>query len=244
MREDLAQAILGMYEAIQRAADEQSKLGHKDQGRRSGITSGKHLDPLVRIIKNDLIDRDFNPDEIFDTGRQCVLPGWFRPTNNWDLLAFDCGELVAAIELKSIGSSFGNNANNRAEESIGSAVDTLEAFKSELFGSCKIPPVMGYVMIVRDCPESRNRGKTAYSPHFPIDPMFENASFLERFRLLCERLRKASLYNAVWFVVADPVSGTAVEPDEAMTYEVFRENLVSGLRIHRAARKGGGSSPL
>lgn len=99
-------------------------------------------------------------------------------------------------------------------------------------------------MIVRDCPESRNRGKTAYSPHFPIDPMFENASFLERFRLLCERLRKASLYNAVWFVVADPVSGTAVEPDEAMTYEVFRENLVSGLRIHRAARKGGGASPL
>ncbi|BBF23451.1 hypothetical protein SUTMEG_13420 [Sutterella megalosphaeroides] len=77
MREDLAQAILGMYAAIQRAADEQSKQGHRDQGRRSGITSGKHLDPLVRIIKNDLIDRDFNPDEIFDTGRQCVLPGWF-----------------------------------------------------------------------------------------------------------------------------------------------------------------------
>lgn len=32
MREDLAQAILGMYEAIQRAADEQSKLGTRIRG--------------------------------------------------------------------------------------------------------------------------------------------------------------------------------------------------------------------
>jgi Restriction endonuclease XhoI len=89
----------------------------------------------------------------------CTLPGWFRPTKNWDLLALDNGELVSAIELKSINSSFGNNANNRAEESIGSAFDAHTAFDEHLLGSSSIPPVMGYVMIVHDCPDSRIVGR-------------------------------------------------------------------------------------
>ena len=97
------------------------------------------------------------------------ITGWFRPTKNWDLLALDNGELVSAIELKSINSSFGNNANNRAEESIGSAFDAHTAFDEHLLGSSSIPPVMGYVMIVHDCPDSRIVGRGVRSAHFPID---------------------------------------------------------------------------
>lgn len=49
-----------------------------------------------------------------------TLPGYFRPTKLWDLLVIYKGELIAAIELKSqVGPSFGNNFNNRTEESIG-----------------------------------------------------------------------------------------------------------------------------
>ena len=91
-----------------------------------------------------MIDLGFHEDEVFHTGRACTLPGWFRPTKDWDLLALDDGELVSAIELKSISSSFGNNANNRAEESIGSVVDAIEAYNERLYGNCSIPPVMGY----------------------------------------------------------------------------------------------------
>lgn len=181
MRSDIEAAILGMYDSIERAREVQAAAGHSDQGARQGITSGKHLDPIAAIIRDDLINAGFHPDEVYDQGRMCTLPGWFRPTKNWDLLALDNGELVSAIELKSINSSFGNNANNRAEESIGSAFDAHTAFDENLLGSSSIPPVMGYVMIVHDCPDSRIVGRGVRSAHFPIDPDFEGASYLDRF---------------------------------------------------------------
>jgi hypothetical protein len=41
------------------------------------------------------------------------LPGYFRPTKEWDLLVILDGNLLASIEFKSqIGPSFGNNYNN------------------------------------------------------------------------------------------------------------------------------------
>ena len=164
----------------------------------------------------------------------CTLPGWFRPTKNWDLLALDNGELVSAIELKSINSSFGNNANNRAEESIGSAFDAHTAFDEHLLGSSSIPPVMGYEMIVHDCPDSRIVGRGVRSAHFPIDPDFEGASYLDRFLLLCDRLRRKSLYQAVWLVFANPEDGVAYEPSALLSYDKFIANIVMALGVHRA----------
>lgn len=236
MRRDLEAAILGMYGAIDLAALVQMTAGRSDQGRRSGITSGKHLDSVAEIIKDDLVRMGFGSSEIYDNGRRCTLPGWFRPTKNWDLLGFDDGELVTAVELKSISSSFGNNANNRAEESIGSAFDARVAYDERLFGEGSIPPVMGYVMIVRDCEESRARSTTIRSPHFPIDPEFEGASYLDRFHILCERLRRKSLYNAVWLVFANLETIEAYEPDPSMSYEVFIKNVEMGLKLHRCQR--------
>lgn len=158
MRKDIEEAILGMYTAIDRAAILQQAGGHPDHGQRSGITSGKHLQPVISIVQDDLIKNGFNSNEIYAGGRKCTLPGWFRPTKNWDLPAFDQNELVSAVEFKSISSSLSNNTNNRAEEAIGSVVDAVEAYHERLFGDCNIPPVMGYAMIVRDCKESRESG--------------------------------------------------------------------------------------
>lgn len=234
MRSDIEAAILGMYDSIERAREAQAAAGHSDQGARQGITSGKHLGPIAAIIRDDLINAGFHPDEVYDQGRMCTLPGWFRPTKNWDLLALDAGELVSAIELKSINSSFGNNANNRAEESIGSAFDAHTAFDENLLGSSSIPPVMGYVMIVHDCPDSRIVGRGVRSAHFPIDPDFEGASYLDRFLLLCDRLRRKSLYQAVWLVFANPEDGVAYEPSPALTYDKFIANIVMVLGVHRA----------
>ena len=43
MRSDIEDAILGMYDSIERAREAQAAAGHLDQGARQGITSGKHL---------------------------------------------------------------------------------------------------------------------------------------------------------------------------------------------------------
>ncbi len=234
MRSDVKEAILKIYTKIEEAKKAQEMSGHTDQGGRQGITSGKHLDQVSSIIKADLISAGFKPEDILDKGKECELPGWFRPSKNWDILAFDGDSLVSAIELKTINSSFGNNANNRAEESIGSAFDVYTAFVEELLGSCSIPPVIGYVMIVRDCDSSRAKSKRVRSGHFPIDSVFHGVSYLERFTILCDRLRRKNLYQAVWLVFADPDSNKVYEPSPALTYEKFLANIVMALSIHRA----------
>ena len=53
MRQNIETAILGMYSAMARAAAAQAANGRADQGRRSAVTSGKHLDPVAGIIRND-----------------------------------------------------------------------------------------------------------------------------------------------------------------------------------------------
>ena len=68
--------------------------------------------------------------EIYVSAGVSTLPGYFRPTKNWDLLVIHQGVLIAAVELKSqVGPSFGNNFNNRSEEAIGSAIDFWTAFR-------------------------------------------------------------------------------------------------------------------
>lgn len=69
MRQNIETAILGMYSAMARAAAAQAANGRADQGRRSAVTSGKHLDPVAGIIRNDLIDLGFHEDEVFHRAR-------------------------------------------------------------------------------------------------------------------------------------------------------------------------------
>lgn len=69
------------------------------------------------------------------TGIPSILPSYFRPSKNWDLIVVansrfhaasgDSGGpvLYAALEFKSQDKSIGNNQNNRLEESIGNAHD-------------------------------------------------------------------------------------------------------------------------
>ena len=80
MRQNIETAILGMYSAMARRAGEQAAIGGGYQGLRCSVWSGKHVERVAGIIRNDLIDLGFHEDEVFHTGRACTLPGWFRPT--------------------------------------------------------------------------------------------------------------------------------------------------------------------
>ncbi len=135
-----------------------------------------------------------------------TLPGYFRPTKLWDLLVIYKGELIAAIELKSqVGPSFGNNFNNRTEESIGTAHDLWTAFREEAFG--KQPrPFVGWLMMVEDAPESRRPVRDS-SPHFPVFEEFKGASYLTRYDLLCQRLVQEQLYTTAAVIAAETQCG-------------------------------------
>lgn len=236
MRNDVKDAVLYMYRMLEDAGQRQRISGNVDRGRRAEATSGRHLDPLADIIREDLISGGFSPEDIFDgASYQLRLPGWYRRSKNWDIVALNgSDDLVAAIELKSINSSFGNNANNRAEEALGSATDAHEAFAEHLYGAEAMPPALGYVMIVRDCRQNRESGKSSQPTLFDTDSAFDGASYLDRFRILCERLRASNLYQAVWLVYADPDTGTVTEPSPTLTYEKFIATITATLMIHRA----------
>ena len=123
-----------------------------------------------------------------------TLPGYFRRTKLWDLLVIDRCALIAAIEMKSqVGPSFGNNFNNRTEEAIGTAHDLWTAYRENDFGE-QPRPFVGWMMLVEDSPDSRSAVRES-SPHFPVFPEFQGASYLKRYDILCQRLVKEQLYT-------------------------------------------------
>jgi type II restriction enzyme len=226
-------AILDMYVRMDAAAQDQAARGGSDQGARAEVTSGKHMDEIAEIIVTDLIREGFDSKGFHFLGNEMYIPGWFRATKNWDILAFDEESLISAIELKSINSSFGNNLNNRAEEAVGSATDAAYAIDADLIGSHDAPPVLGYALVVRECASSKKKPRLT-SPYYAPDEVFSDTSYLDRFEILCKRLQQKRLYQAVWLAYADTDNGTVREPDEAMTYEKFIASIAGGLSVHRA----------
>lgn len=187
-------AVKAFWKSREAARKKQVDSGKADQGERSGVTSGKNMDGFIDLVldlvrKNGLAHADIHQNRAVLT-----LPGYFRPTKLWDLLAIHKGELVAAIELKSqVGPSFGNNFNNRSEEAIGTAHDLWTAYREGAFG--KQPrPFISWLMLVEDAPGSRAPVKDS-SPHFPVFKEFKGASYLARYDILCRKLVQEQLYT-------------------------------------------------
>jgi len=161
------------------------------------------------------------------------------------------GRLIAAIELKSHpGPSFGNNCNNRAEEAIGSAHDLWTAYRSRsalrtirtigsahdlwtayregAFGK-QARPFLGWLILVEDCAKSRSNVQSK-EPHFPVFPEFKNASYADRYDLLCQRLMQENVYTAAATILSPRTaksSGTYCELSELTGLKNFVITLAS-----------------
>lgn len=190
------------------AALAQAERGVKDVGTRSAVTAGKHLDAFVPLL-SDIAKAQGLKNISFHAGRQVpVLPGYFRPTKEWDLIIMHGRQLAAVFELKSIGSSFGNNMNNRSEEAIGAAQDFWTAFRENAFGEDAPRPFIGWVMIMRECAESTESVKCSQR-FFPVFPEFRGASYAQRADILCRKLTQENLYTATALMLTDDNGGKA-----------------------------------
>ena len=160
------------------------------------------MDGFLALVLDIIWANGLAQAEIHQNRAMLTLPGYFRPTKLWDLLVTCKGELVAAIELKShVGPSFANNFNNRTEEAIGTAHDFWTAFREEAFG--KQPrPFVGWLILVEDALASR-RPVRNFSPHFPVFEEFSDASYLQRYDLLCQRLVQEQLYTTAAVITAN-----------------------------------------
>lgn len=227
-------AIQGFWKSRGDAGRKQAASGKSDQSERAGVTSGKYMDGFVSLVADIVRANGLARAEIHLERAVLTLLGYFRPTKLWDMLVIHHGELIAAIELKShVGPSFGNNFNNRAEESIGTAHDFWTAYREGAFG--KQPrPFAGWLMLVEDAPKSRAPVKDR-SPHFPVSAEFQNASYLKRYDVLCQRLVLEQLYSSA-AVIASPrgaiTNGMYSDLSEMTSLRTF----VSSLAGHVAAQ--------
>ena len=160
------------------------------------MTTGKNSDGFLTLFQSLVEANGLRDAEICVKKKVLVLPGFYRPTKEWDMLILRRGEFIAALEFKSqVGPSFGNNFNSRSEEIMGSALDLWTAYREGAFGDDAPRPFLGWLMLVEEC-EASTTPVSVKEPHFPVDPIFRGASYVERYDVLCKRLVQEGLYTS------------------------------------------------
>ncbi|MFG2816636.1 PaeR7I family type II restriction endonuclease [Streptomyces sp. NPDC048410] len=231
MNDQFEIAVRQFWEARDRQAAKQISQGTRDAGLRGAVTGGAHLDALTQLIVEQFVHVLGYPTSSIFLGKKAELPGYYRPTKQWDLVVKDGNQLVAAIEFKSqSGPSFGNNFNNRTEEALGSALDTQRAIKEGLLGDAR--PWLGYVFLLEDAPESTQNAKRDFKPLFAVDGGFTGRpSYAQRYQRLCQRLIADGLYDAACFALTPRDPGRPiVQPDADLSFANFIESLISHVR--------------
>ena len=232
-----AAAVSHFWGERERAKLRQKERGVRDQGNRAGVTAGKNLDGFVDMVRSIVNENGVSDSDIVTNGRtNLTIPGFFRPVKNWDLLVVRQQKLLAAIEFKSqVGPSFGNNFNNRVEEALGNATDLNTAFREGAFGE-SARPFVGYLFVLEDCLKSRKPIRIN-SPHFPEFDEFKEASYADRYEILCRKLVQEHLYDAAALVMSDNHNGPngiwsdMSELTSARRFAIILAGRISGLGL-------------
>ena len=212
-------------------ASKESAAPKKAQGgTRDANLHGKTMDGFARVIRDFLIGLNVNPEHIFAGGHlttaPSILPSFFRPSKNWDLIVLansrfhsakgDNREpvLYAATEFKSQDKSIGNNQNNRLEESLGNATDFWTTYEKDGFNRQLPRPWLGYLFVGKYDPSADNKPVKVRQPHFEATApfrvpgsaereSFEGPSYAERYKIFLKQGIGARLYDAGAFIVTD-----------------------------------------
>lgn len=202
-----------------------SATGKKDAGNRSAVTGGKHLDGFIKLL-TELLSEVGLPDSTIHTSAT-TLPGYFRPTKNWDLVVVVDGMLLASIEFKAhVGPSFGNNFNNRVEEALGNSTDLITAYREGKFKPSQ-KPWLGWLMLLEYTPKSTSPVRVD-EPHFEVFPEFKATSYAKRYELFCERLMRERLYDGTCLILSDKTGGLKgkfTEPNPEFSFATFATSL-------------------
>jgi hypothetical protein len=228
MRARTAKAVAQFWQTRSAQSRKQEQTGKTDQGLRSAVTGGAQMDGFVDLF-SDLVKQTGIPERFIFRKRAVELPGFFRPTKEWDLLVVRERTLIAVIEAKSqVGPSFGNNFNNRTEEAIGSALDLWTAFREHAYLESP-QPFVGYFFMLEDC-EASNRPVGVQEPHFMVFPEFRTASYMRRYELFCRKLALERHYTASAFITStsqDGITGTFKTPADDISVERFARVMVA-----------------
>jgi len=209
----------------------QASGGKSDQGLRSAVTGGAQMDGFINLFTGVIAQAGI-PESFIFRKKSVTLPGFFRPTKEWDLLVVKGGKLIAAIEAKSqVGPSFGNNFNNRTEEAMGSALDLWTAFRERAYLDSP-QPFLGYFFMLEDCKASQ-QPVSVQEPHFKVFPEFAGASYMKRYELFCRKLVLERHYTASAFITSvsdEGLQGEYATPADDLSIDRFARMLIAHIK--------------
>jgi hypothetical protein len=224
----IAEAVSSYWFTRENQAKKQESSGRADQGLRAAVTGGAQMDGFITLLSQIILLSGVHESNIF-SHKNLELPGFFRPTKEWDLLVIQDGQLLLALEAKSqVGPSFGNNFNNRTEEAMGSALDLWTAYRESAFNKT-IKPWLGYLFLLEDCVESQKPVRVK-EPHFEVFKEFKGASYAKRYELFCRKLLRERHYNCSAFLMSTRTAGPKghyTEPAEDLTFELYARSLIA-----------------
>lgn len=216
------EAIKAFWGNREAAMRKQQALGRVDAGTRGAVTAGNNLDGFRAMVVELVKANGLAHAEIHTSKALVVLPGFFRPTKQWDTLVMLEGRLVAALEFRSQVGSYGSNYNNRTEEAIGTAHCLWTAYRDGALGD-QPRPFLGWLLVVGDDAGSRSPVRTS-EPHFRVFPEWKDASYQKRYDLLCQKLVREQLYSAAALLTTPASakdSGEYSELSELSSLETF-----------------------
>jgi hypothetical protein len=201
------------------------------RGDDDGVRGGKHLDGFRTLLKSVIVKNGMPPESIHEGA--LTLPGFYRPTKEWDIVVVHRRRLVAAVEFKSQVGSLGRNFNNRAEEAIGNAVDFWAAFDAGAFGPQR--PWLGWVMFFEDSEDAAKVIRNVSQPHFSILPEFQDASYAKRYELLLRALVRKNLFDSAALLLSVKNTSNYREPAVDIGMGQFLDAL--GARVRSALQR-------
>lgn len=183
--------------------------GKSDTGAQA--RNARHMLGLNAYVRQMFIDAGLREDEV---ETDVVIPGYFRRSKNWDVVAVHKGRLVGIVEMKSQEKSPGRNANNRIEEAIGSPIDARTYHEiTPSFGELGVWAAWGMIFNRDQEDTSGKKRNGVKSAHYPLDPAFEPFTYVGQYGTMIERLISRNIYDAGWMV------STWVNPDGTVGYD-------------------------
>ncbi len=189
---------------------------------------GRHMGSTAKFVRQMFIDAGLAEHEVT---LNTVVPGYYRRSKNWDVVAVHKGNLVGLVELKSQNDSPGENANNRIEEAIGNAHDAIAVQDvTEAFGSLGVWAAWAMIFH-RDVDRVSSRERTA---KFPLDPAFYPFSYAKQYGIMIQRLIAHNVYQAGWMLetwVNDDDTIGFEEPVPTATAETLRTQIEARVKF-------------
>ena len=216
-RELVENAVADYWNVRHAQAAKSRGQGVFDTGIRAEVTGGRHLDALQELVVGVFVDAGI-PAHLLDVKKRPIA-GYFRRDKSWDIVVMVADFVVGIIELKSMaGDSPGQNYNNRTDEALGQAVDVWKAVEREIITPLR--PWLGYFMLIEDNAAFTSAVK-ARTPVWKPDPVFDEASYADRYVIFFERMVRERLLDAACLVLADKESGAVRFPSESLSFQAF-----------------------